>query len=100
MFFQGQGQDERAALLSFIMHGSTLQDDRVVPDFRPPFDIIHRMAEEARTCAKGQHVHEGMKKQASANLASACPILLPLLDELRTFCYEHQIEEIPALLVG
>jgi len=24
--------------------------------------------------------------------------LLPLLDELRTYCYEHQIEEIPALL--
>jgi len=23
---------------------------------------------------------------------------LPLLDELRTFCYEHKIEEIPALL--
>jgi hypothetical protein len=23
---------------------------------------------------------------------------LPLLDELRTYCYEHQIEEIPALL--
>jgi hypothetical protein len=24
--------------------------------------------------------------------------LLPLLDELRTYCYEHQIEEIPVLL--
>jgi len=24
--------------------------------------------------------------------------MLPLLDELRTYCYEHQIEEIPALL--
>jgi hypothetical protein len=23
---------------------------------------------------------------------------LPLLDELRTYCYEHKIEEIPALL--
>jgi hypothetical protein len=23
---------------------------------------------------------------------------LPLLDELRTYCYEHQTEEIPALL--
>jgi hypothetical protein len=29
---------------------------------------------------------------------AACPILLPLLDELRTFCYEHKIEEIRALL--
>jgi hypothetical protein len=29
---------------------------------------------------------------------AACPILLPLLDELRTYCYEHRIEEIPALL--
>ena len=24
--------------------------------------------------------------------------LLPLLDELRTYCYEHQIEEVPVLL--
>jgi hypothetical protein len=30
--------------------------------------------------------------------APGCPILLPLLDELRTYCYEHKIEEIPALL--
>ena len=30
---------------------------------------------------------------------TACPILLPLLDELRTYCYEHHIEEIRALLV-
>jgi len=25
-------------------------------------------------------------------------MLLPLLDELRTYCYENQIEEIPTLL--
>ena len=25
---------------------------------------------------------------------------LPLLDELRTYCYEHRIEEIPAFLVA
>jgi hypothetical protein len=37
-------------------------------------------------------------KQAAPMLEAACPILLPLLDELRTYCYEHQIEEIPALL--
>jgi hypothetical protein len=39
---------------------------------------------------------QDIKKAAS--LEAACPTLLPLLDELRTFCYEHKIEEVPALL--
>ena len=34
----------------------------------------------------------------AASLEAACPVLLPLLDELRTYLYEHQIEEIPASL--
>ena len=86
---QGQDErDERAALLRFLMTGSSLQGDRVEPAFKPPFDIIHRIAQEAR---------EGTKKQAE-DASSACPTLLPLLDELRTYCYQHQIEEIPALL--
>ena len=91
-FFRTHGQAERAALLSFILAGSALKDDRVVPAFKPPFDIIHRIAKEARSHS------QDTKKQAPANLANACPILLPLLDELRTYCFEHQIEEIPALL--
>ena len=36
-------------------------------------------------------------KQAAGD-PTVCPALLPLLDKLRTYCYEHQIEEIPALL--
>jgi hypothetical protein len=36
-------------------------------------------------------------RKAASDPPTACPILLPLLDELRTFCYEHKIEEIPAL---
>jgi DNA invertase Pin-like site-specific DNA recombinase len=95
-FYNSQGQVERSALLRFIMPSSALQDDRVVPAFKAPFDIIHRMAQEARACAKGHHNHEGIRKQAASE-PTACPILLPLLDELRTFCYEHKIEEIPAL---
>ena len=97
-FYRKQGQAERAALLSFIMIGSTLKDDQVVPAFKPPFDTIHRMAKEARACANGDHSHADIKKQAPATSANACPTLLPLLDELRTYCYEHRIEEIPALL--
>jgi hypothetical protein len=65
------------------MPGSTLKKDRVVPAFKPPFDSIHRIAQET--------------KKAAA-VEAACPILLPLLDELRTLCFEHKIEEIPALL--
>jgi len=44
------------------------------------FDIIHRIAQEAQTCAKGQHTHPDTKKQAPADLANACPILLPRPD--------------------
>jgi hypothetical protein len=89
-FFHTHGQAERAALLGFILPGSTLDRDRLVPAYKPPFDIIHRIAEEARRTT------EGTKKQA-ASLETTCPVRLPLLDELRTYCYEHQVEEIPAL---
>ncbi len=85
-FFRTHGQAERTALLAFILPGSTLERDRVVPAFKPPFDTIHRIAQET--------------KRAASDLPTACPILLPLLDELLTFCYENKIEEIPALLVG
>jgi hypothetical protein len=37
-------------------------------------------------------------KQAAPDPETACPTLLPLLDELRTFFYEHKIEEVPALI--
>jgi site-specific DNA recombinase len=98
-FYRGQGQAERAAMLRFSMPGSSLQGDRVIPTFKPPFDIIYRIAKEARACTKGQHGHEGIKKQAEGDPA-ACPILLPLLDELRTFCYTHEIEDIPEFLLA
>jgi len=38
--------------------------------------------------------------QALANIANACPTLLPLLDELRTYFYEKQIEEVPPALLA
>jgi hypothetical protein len=62
-----------------------------MPTFKPPFDIIHRMAQEARCFPRSI-------KKAADSVPTACPVLLPLLDELRTYCYEHNIEEIPALL--
>ncbi len=35
--------------------------------------------------------------RGTPNRASSCCLLhLPLLDELRTYCYEHTIEELPA----
>jgi site-specific DNA recombinase len=97
-FYRTHGQAERAALLRFVMPGSALKDEEVVPAFKSPFDIIHSMAQEAQACAKGQPDHSDKKRQAPADLNGTCPTLLPLLDELRTYYYEHQIEEIPALL--
>jgi hypothetical protein len=80
--------------LGFILSGSILQGDQVVPAFKPPFDIIRRITQEARA------YQQSIKKQAASVLPTTCPVLLPLLDELRTCFYEHRIEEIPALLVG
>ena len=73
-FFRTRGQQERAVLLGFILPGSTLDRDRVVPVFTPPFDIIHRIAQEAR------RIPQDTKKQASADVANACPTLLPRPD--------------------
>jgi hypothetical protein len=77
-FYLSRGQAERAALLHFVMPGSTLKDEKVVPTFKPPFDIINRIAQEART------YQLSTKKQAPANLANACPILLPEHNRKRT----------------
>ena len=52
--------------------------------FKPPFDIIQRIARKA--------------KQAGPHPETAFPMLLPLPDDLRAYRYEHQIEETPALL--
>jgi hypothetical protein len=73
----------------FLMPGSALQNESVIPALKPPFDIIHRLAQEA------PRFPEDTRKAASVE--AAFPILLPLLDELRTYCYEHKIGEIPAL---
>ena len=62
-------QGQRAELLRFIMPGSQLEHDHVVPVYAPPFDIIHHMAVEARET----------KKQAAGE-PTACPIKLPRLD--------------------
>ncbi len=78
-FYKGQGQAERAALLRFLMPGSSLQGNRLVPAFKPPFDIIHRIAQEARACESGRRIGEGEKKQAEG-ASSACPTLLPRKD--------------------
>jgi hypothetical protein len=78
-FYRNQGQAERAALLRFLMPGSSLQGDRVVPAFKPPFDIIHRIAQEARACETGRRAPVGAKKQAE-EASSACPTLLPRKD--------------------
>ena len=39
-------QRRHDAHLRFILPGSTLKDDKVIPTFKPPFGIIHRMAQK------------------------------------------------------
>jgi len=47
--------------------------DRVVPAFKPPYDIINRIAQDARGTT------EGTKKQA-ASYETTCPVRLPRQD--------------------
>ena len=56
-----RGQAERAALLASSCPAQ-LDQDRVVPAFKPPFDIIHRIAQETKKAAAWP---------------TACPVLLP-----------------------
>ena len=67
--FQEKGQPERAALICFLLAGSELKDKTVVHAFRPPFDIIWRLAQEGR-----KHQEDIEKKAAEPS--AACMILL------------------------
>jgi len=89
-FYKAHGQEKRAKLLQFVFQSMKLEKERVIPVFKPPFDIIHALASDARTLTPSA----GIKRQA-ASYEAACPIELPRLDELRTYCYENVIEEIP-----
>ncbi|MCX7038830.1 MAG: recombinase zinc beta ribbon domain-containing protein, partial [Spirochaetes bacterium] len=71
--YRSHSQAERTALLGFILPGSTLKNDQVLPAFKPPFDIIHRMAQEAR------RFPQDTKKQAEGD-PTACPTLLSAWD--------------------
>ena len=58
--------------------------------------LRHHPADRPRSAAhRRRH-----KKTGTASASNACPTLLPLLDELRTYCYEHKIEEIPIVLAS
>ena len=89
--YRTKGQDARAELLRFIIPDSILEHDTVRPVFKPPFDIIWQIAQDARKAAPE------IEKAAEITPA-ACLLLLPRLDEFRTYCYEHEIGEIPDIL--
>ena len=72
-FYRSQAQAERAVLLRFLMPGSSLQSDRVVPAFKSPFDIIHRIAQEAQACGSGRHTREGEKNRQKRPLLPVQP---------------------------
>jgi hypothetical protein len=67
--------------------------------------IIREEMESARAFQNYQPVVRAMRRTANQALHSvnhgepgSTPSSLPLLDELRTCCYENEIDEIPTLL--
>ena len=92
-FYQSKDQPNRAELVRFILPNSNLRDKKIKPVFKPPFDIIWKLAQEARK------YKSATKKEAVEDLSTACPTALPLLDELRTYCYTNRIE-IPNFLAA
>jgi site-specific DNA recombinase len=78
-FYQSKDQPIRAELIRFIFPNSKLRDGKVEPVFKPPFDIIWKMAQEARKY-KTSH-----KKEEAEDLSTACPIALPKLYHRQNF---------------
>ena len=56
--FSHKGQEERTELIRFVMSDSVLANGMVVPTFKPPLDIIHKLAVEAR-CSAEQYEIDG-----------------------------------------
>ena len=78
--FREKGEAERAELIRFVMPASVLKKDTVVPTFKPPFDIIHKLAVEAREVAQ-RYVLEGENERRAAPIPEpARLVLLPGLD--------------------
>ena len=75
-FFQSKDQPKRAELIRFIFPNSNLRDGKVKPVFKPPFDIIWKMAQQARK-------HKSVNKKQAASEPAACPIALPRQDSNR-----------------
>jgi len=69
------GEAERQELLRFIMPDSVLERDTVKPVFKPPYDIIHRLASEARAIDNA-----GEGRRGAALSESECLVLLPGVD--------------------
>jgi hypothetical protein len=78
-FYQSKDQPIRAELIRFIVPNSNLRDGKVEPVFKPPFDIIWKLAQEARKY-KTSH-----KKEEAEDLSTACPIALPKLYHRQNF---------------
>ena len=77
-----------------------LYDPIHVWQFHPPTHNRTQESHATRRPPAGRWFESGRGRRIgqAASEPTACPILLPLLDELRTYCYENKIEEIPALL--
>jgi hypothetical protein len=58
----------------YIFPNSNLRDGKAEPVFKPPFDLIWKLAKAARKYKPDQ------KKEAAEDLSAACPIALPRPD--------------------
>jgi site-specific DNA recombinase len=88
--FRDKGEAEKRELIRFIMPDSILEAGTVIPTFKPPFDIIHRIATDARAL-EPTLAAESLSASATNIPSSTRTVLLPRLDEFRTYCYEHEI---------
>ena len=50
--FRHKGREERTELIRFVMPDSLLERNTVIPTFKPPFDIIWRLAQQARNAGR------------------------------------------------
>ncbi len=76
-FFKGKSKSERVELIRFILPDSKLHNGKIEPVFKPPFDVIWKLAQETR---KYFPTSKSIKKQAAEAISAACPTALPRTD--------------------
>lgn len=78
-YFQKRRKIERATIINFIMPESKLINEKIVPIFKPPFNIIYDMSKELREIPQLKQ-----NKKVVEGFSTTCPTRLPETNRVLT----------------